>query len=59
MLESRARAGSLRDPVSGPDGNAPARSARLIARTAMRRESPALREVSFAETPGWPPTTAA
>ena len=45
VLESRARAGSLRDPVSVPDGNAPARSARLIARTAMRRESPALREV--------------
>jgi predicted patatin/cPLA2 family phospholipase len=36
---------SRRDPVTVPDGNAPARSARLIARTAMRRESPALRAV--------------
>ena len=30
-------------PMTGPDGRAPARSARLIARTTMRRESPALR----------------
>ena len=34
---------SRRDPVTVPDGGAPARSARLIARTALRRESPALR----------------
>jgi predicted patatin/cPLA2 family phospholipase len=34
---------SRRDPVTVPDGHAPARSARLIARTTLRRESPALR----------------
>jgi len=36
---------SRRDPLSRPDGHAPsrsARSARLIARTTLRRESPAL-----------------
>ncbi len=36
---------SRRDPVIVPDGRAPARSARMIARTAMRRETPALRAV--------------
>jgi predicted patatin/cPLA2 family phospholipase len=36
---------SRRDPLTVPDGQGPARSARLIARTTMRRESPALRAV--------------
>jgi predicted patatin/cPLA2 family phospholipase len=34
---------SRRDPVAVPDGQTPARSARLLARTTLRRESPALR----------------
>ena len=34
---------SRRDPVIVPDGAAPARPARLLARTTLRRESPALR----------------
>jgi len=34
---------SRRDPVAVPDGEGPARSARMIARTTLRRESPALR----------------
>jgi predicted patatin/cPLA2 family phospholipase len=34
---------SRRDPVAGSDGRGPARSARIIARTTLRRESPALR----------------
>jgi predicted patatin/cPLA2 family phospholipase len=34
---------SRRDPVAVPDGRGPARSARVIARTTLRRESPALR----------------
>jgi predicted patatin/cPLA2 family phospholipase len=34
---------SRRHPVAVPDGQAPARSARLLARTSLRRESPALR----------------
>ncbi len=36
---------SRRDPVIVPDGHVPARSARMIARTTMRRETPALRAV--------------
>jgi predicted patatin/cPLA2 family phospholipase len=34
---------SRRDPVVWPDGRAPSRSVRLITRTTLRRESPALR----------------
>jgi predicted patatin/cPLA2 family phospholipase len=34
---------SRRDPVARSDGRGPARSARVIARTTLRRESPALR----------------
>ena len=34
---------SRRDPVRAPDGHASPRSARLLARTTLRRESPALR----------------
>jgi len=34
---------SRRDPVVCPDGRAPSRSVRLITRTTLRRESPALR----------------
>ena len=34
---------SRRDPVIWPDGRAPSRSVRLIARTTLRRETPALR----------------
>jgi predicted patatin/cPLA2 family phospholipase len=34
---------SRRDPLTVPDGRAPARSARLLARTTLRHESPALR----------------
>jgi predicted patatin/cPLA2 family phospholipase len=34
---------SRRDPVAASDGQAPPRSARLLARTTLRRESPALR----------------
>ena len=36
---------SRRDPVIWPDGRAPSRSVRLITRTTLRRESPALRAV--------------
>jgi predicted patatin/cPLA2 family phospholipase len=36
---------SRRNPVIWPDGRAPSRSVRLIARTTLRRESPALRAV--------------
>lgn len=39
---------SRRDPVVLPDGRAPARSARLLARAALRRESPALRAAFLA-----------
>jgi len=34
---------SRRDPAATPDGRGPGRSARVIARTTLRRESPALR----------------
>jgi len=37
---------SRRDAMTVPDGRAPARSARLLARTALRRETPALRAAS-------------
>jgi hypothetical protein len=45
VLGERARAGSLPgEPVAVPEGGrGPARSARVIARTALRREPPALR----------------
>jgi len=36
---------SRRDPVICPDGRAPSRSVRLITRTTLRRETPALRAV--------------
>ena len=36
---------SRRDPVIWPDGRAPSRSVRLITRTTLRRETPALRAV--------------
>ena len=36
---------SRRDPVTGQDGRAPSRSVRLITRTTLRRETPALRAV--------------
>jgi predicted patatin/cPLA2 family phospholipase len=39
---------SRRDPLTVPDGHVPARSVRLIARTTLRRESPALRAVFLA-----------
>ena len=39
---------SRRDPFTWPDGRAPARSLRLITRTTMRRESPALRAALLA-----------
>jgi predicted patatin/cPLA2 family phospholipase len=39
---------SRRDPLTWPDGRAPARSLRLITRTTMRRESPALRAALLA-----------
>ena len=39
---------SRRDPVSVPDGRGPARPARLLARTTLRRESPALRATFLA-----------
>ncbi len=39
---------SRRDPVIVPDGRAPARSVRLLARTTLRRESPALRAIFLA-----------
>ncbi len=39
---------SRRDHVTVPDGRGPARSARLIARTTLRRESPALRAAFLA-----------
>jgi predicted patatin/cPLA2 family phospholipase len=39
---------SRRDPVVVPDGRPPARSVRLLARTTLRRESPALRAAFLA-----------
>jgi predicted patatin/cPLA2 family phospholipase len=39
---------SRRDPLTWPDGRAPARSLRLIARTTLRRESAALRATFLA-----------
>ena len=39
---------SRRDPVIWPDGRAPARSVRLITRTTLRRETPALRATFLA-----------
>ena len=39
---------SRRDPVMVPDGRPPARSARLLARTTLRRETPALRATFLA-----------
>jgi hypothetical protein len=36
---------SRRDPVIWPDGRAPSRSVRLITRTTLRRETPALRAI--------------
>ena len=39
---------SRRDPVIGRDGTPPARSVRLLARTTLRRESPALRATFLA-----------
>ena len=39
---------SRRDPVIVPDGRPPARSVRLLARTTLRRESPALRATFLA-----------
>jgi predicted patatin/cPLA2 family phospholipase len=39
---------SRRDPLTWPDGRAPSRSVRLIARTTLRRETPALRATFLA-----------
>ena len=39
---------SRRDPLTWPDGRVPSRSLRLITRTTMRRESPALRATFLA-----------
>ena len=39
---------SRRDPRSSPDGHRPPRSARLLARTTLRREAPALRATFLA-----------
>jgi len=39
---------SRRDPLTWPDGRAPSRSVRLIARTTLRREAPALRATFLA-----------
>jgi predicted patatin/cPLA2 family phospholipase len=39
---------SRRDPLTWPDGRAPSRSVRLIARTTLRRETPALRAAFLA-----------
>lgn len=43
VLRSRRDPLTMPDGPAPPDGHAPARSARLIARTTLRRESPALR----------------
>jgi predicted patatin/cPLA2 family phospholipase len=39
---------SRRDPLTWPDGHTPSRSVRLIARTTLRRETPALRATFLA-----------
>jgi predicted patatin/cPLA2 family phospholipase len=39
---------SRRDPLTWPDGRAPSRSVRLITRTTLRRETPALRATFLA-----------
>jgi predicted acylesterase/phospholipase RssA len=43
VLRSRREAATTATTVTGPDGRGPARSARMIASTALRRETPALR----------------
>ena len=43
VLRSRREAATAATAATAPDGRGPARSARMIARTALRRETPALR----------------
>jgi predicted acylesterase/phospholipase RssA len=45
VLRSRREAAATAAAAAGPHGRGPARSARAIARTALRRETPALRAV--------------
>ena len=51
ILRSRREAAATAAAAAGPDGRGPRRSARVIARTALRRETPALRAPSSAATP--------